>query len=54
VYGEVPAHSDTNLEDIRKALEKLDFVVLQDVFIRSGVCSPAAWGGYNWQRLKKL
>jgi hypothetical protein len=22
-------------------------------FIRSEVCSPAPWGGYNWQRLQK-
>jgi hypothetical protein len=23
-------------------------------FIRSGVCFPAPWGGYNWQHQQKM
>ncbi len=69
VYGEDPAHSDPNLEEVREALEKLDFVVLQDIFMNGtsvyadAVLPATGWGEHNGtvsatdrnvQRLRKL
>jgi formate dehydrogenase major subunit len=49
VYGEDPAHSDPNLEEVRKALEKLDFVVLQDIFMNgTGVYADAILPATGW------
>jgi formate dehydrogenase major subunit len=53
VYGEDPAHSDPNLEEVRKALEKIDFVVLQDIFMNGtsiyadAILPATGWGEHT-------
>jgi formate dehydrogenase major subunit len=53
IYGEDPALSDPNLEEIRECLEKIDFVVLQDIYMnKTGLYADAvlpatAWGEHE-------
>jgi len=69
IVGEDPAQSDPDLEEIRQTLEKIDFVVIQDIFMNktaeyADVIFPAtAWGEHEavytscdrgFQRVHKL
>jgi len=53
IYGEDPLLSDPNLEEIRECMSKIDFIVLQDIFMNktsqyADVVLPAtAWGEHT-------
>lgn len=53
IFGEDPAQSDPDLNEIRETLEKLDFVVMQDIFmnktgLQADVILPStAWGEHD-------
>ncbi|MDR3343507.1 MAG: formate dehydrogenase subunit alpha [Treponema sp.] len=49
VYGEDPALSDPNLEEVRECLAKIDFVVLQDIFMnKTGLYADAVLPATGW------
>lgn len=69
IIGEDPAQSDPNLDEIREALQKIDFVIVQDIFMNrtaeyADVILPAtAWGEHDaiftccdrgFQRVRKV
>ena len=69
IFGEDPAQSDPDLAEIRETLEKLDFVIVQDIFMNktaqyADVILPGtAWGEYDgvftscdrgFQRVRKV
>lgn len=69
IFGEDPAQSDPDLAEIRETLEKLDFVVVQDVFMNKtcefadAILPGTAWGEYEgvfsscdrgFQRVRKI
>ena len=53
IFGEDPAQSDPNAAELRKALDKLEFVVVQDIFmnktaLHADVILPAtSWGEHD-------
>lgn len=69
IIGEDPAQSDPNLEELRESLRKIDFVIVQDIFMNrtseyADVILPAtAWGEHDaiftscdrgFQRVRKV
>ncbi len=69
IFGEDPAQSDPDLAEIRETLDKLDFVVVQDIFMNKtcqyadAILPGTAWGEYEgvysscdrgFQRVRKL
>lgn len=69
IFGEDPAQSDPDLAEIRETLEKLDFVVVQDIYMNKtaqfadAILPGTAWGEYDgvfsscdrgFQRVRKL
>lgn len=69
IFGEDPAQSDPDIAEVRETLEKLDFVVVQDIFMNKtcqfadAVLPGTAWGEYDgvfsscdrgFQRVRKL
>ncbi|MBC3797595.1 formate dehydrogenase subunit alpha [Acetobacterium tundrae] len=53
IFGEDPGQSDPDLNEMREALDKLDFVVMQDIYmnktgLKADVILPAtAWGEHD-------
>lgn len=69
IFGEDPAQSDPDLAEVRETLEKIDFVVVQDIFMNKtcqfadAILPGTAWGEYDgvfsacdrgFQRVRKL
>ena len=69
IFGEDPAQSDPDLQEIRETLEKLDFVVVQDIYMNKtcqfadAILPGTAWGEYDgvfsscdrgFQRVRKV
>ncbi len=69
IFGEDPAQSDPDLAEVRETLEKLDLVIVQDVFMNKTatfadvVLPGTAWGEYDgvfsscdrgFQRVRKV
>ena len=69
IFGEDPAQSDPDLAEIRETLEKLDFVVVQDIYMNKtcqfadAILPSTAWGEYDgvysscdrgFQRVRKV
>lgn len=69
IFGEDPAQSDPDVAEVRETLEKLDFIVVQDVFMNKtaqfadAVLPATAWGEYDgvfsscdrgFQRVRKV
>jgi len=69
IFGEDPAQSDPDLEELRETLEKIDFVVCQDIFwnkttqYADAILPATAWGEHEgvytssdrgFQRIRKV
>ena len=69
IYGEDPAQTDPDLLEVRETLDKLDFVVVQDIFMNKtceyadAILPGTAWGEYDgvftscdrgFQRVRKV
>lgn len=69
IFGEDPAQSDPDLAEVRETLEKIDFVVVQDIYMNKTaqladvVLPGTAWGEYDgvfsscdrgFQRVRKV
>ncbi len=69
IFGEDPAQSDPDLAEVRETLEKLDFVVVQDIYMNKtaqfadAILPGTAWGEYDgvysscdrgFQRVRKV
>jgi formate dehydrogenase major subunit len=69
IFGEDPAQSDPDLAELREALEKIDFVVCQDIFMNKttlfadAILPATSWGEHDgvytssdrgFQRIRKV